>query len=135
MYVFHKHPRERRTPAHRRDVGQVAIDKLPDDIFLYIFNVYVNDPYFFFKTDMWVKLVHVCQRWRNLVFGSPQHLNLQLLCTARTQVTKKLDIWPALPISVEEYVSGTLSIDNIIAAIKHNDRARSTFAHPLVNGN
>ncbi len=71
---------------------------------------------------MWVKLVHVCQRWRNLVFGSPRHLNLQLLCTARTQVTKKLDIWPALPISVEEYDSRTLSIYNIIAAIKHNDR-------------
>jgi hypothetical protein len=122
MYVFHKHPRRCRTTTDRCYVGQLTINKLPEDILLYIFNVYVNDPYLLssYKTDVWVKLVHVCQRWRNLVFGSPRHLNLRLLCTTGTQVTKKLDIWPVLPISVEQYE--TLSIYNIIAAIKHYHR-------------
>jgi hypothetical protein len=37
-------------------------------------------------------------------------------------VTKKLDIWPALPIVVEKYGLPTLNMDNIIAALEHIDR-------------
>ena len=70
----------------------------------------------------WHTLVHVCRRWRTLVFGSPHHLNLQLLCTARTPVRKKLDIWPALPLVVEKYGLPASSMDNIIAALEHKDR-------------
>ncbi len=113
---FTDHPH--RTTADWCDIGQVTIDILPDDILLYIFNVYVNGTY---KTEPWRGLVHVCRRWRSLAFGSSRHLNLQLLCRDRIQVKKKLGIWPALLISVEEY-GRILSIDNIIAAIKHNDR-------------
>jgi hypothetical protein len=29
----------------------------------------------------WYKLVHVCQRWRNLIFGSESYLGLSLVCT------------------------------------------------------
>jgi hypothetical protein len=108
-----------RTTADWCDVGQETIDVLPDDILLYIFNVYVNGTYY--ETEPWRGLVHVCRRWRNLAFGSSRHLNLQLLCTDRMQVKKKLGIWPALLISVVEY-GRISSTDNIIAAIKHNDR-------------
>ena len=66
--------------------------------------------------------MHVCQRWRTLVFGSPRHLNLQLLCMAKTPVTKKLDIWPALPILVYHRYFPTVILDNLVAAIEHNDR-------------
>ena len=57
------------TPFHRTttdwcDVGQVTIDILADDILL---NVYVNGRY---KREEWRTLVHVCRRWRTLVFGS-----------------------------------------------------------------
>src|SRR5216684_921652 len=106
-----------RTTTDWCDVGQVTIDILPDDILLYIFNVYVNGSH---RTEVWHEIVHVCRRWRNLAFGSSRHLNLQLLCKARTQVKKKLGIWPALLISVEVYSPLILSTDNIIAAIKHN---------------
>jgi hypothetical protein len=28
------------------------------------------------EIEVWQTLVHVCQRWRNLVLGSPRRLNL-----------------------------------------------------------
>jgi hypothetical protein len=37
-------------------------------------------------------------------------------------VTKKLDIWPALPIVVHHRPYRKGKLDNLIAAIKHNDR-------------
>jgi hypothetical protein len=111
------------TPFHRTitdwcDIGQVTIDILADDILLCIFNVYVNGRY---KREEWRTLVHVCRRWRTLVFGSPHHLNIQLFCSIRTPVLTKLDIWPALPIVIESHVRKH-KMENLIAAIKHNDR-------------
>ena len=46
---------------------------------------------------MWRTLLQVCQRWRNLIFGSPRRLDLQLVCTTRTPARDTPDIWPALP--------------------------------------
>lgn len=117
MYVFHTIFAV--TTADQCDVGQVAIDILPDDILLCIFNVYMKDPH---VGEVWHTLVHVCRRWRTLIFGSPHHLNLKLVCTARTPVTEKLDIWPALPIVVYYRFYPRQKLDNIIAAIKYNDR-------------
>ena len=112
------------------EVGQVIIDELPNDILLYIFNVYVNDPYLllFYKTDVWVKLVHVSKMAKPhfWITTTPQ---LQLLCTARTQVTKKLDYKPGYLARPSYFCRGirfpniTVSISNIIAAIEHYDRA------------
>jgi len=67
-------------------------------------------------------LVHVCRKWRTLVFGSPHHLNVQLFCSIRTPVPAKLGIWPALPIVVYQHNFREQNLDNLIAAIKHNDR-------------
>ena len=36
--------------------------------------------------DTWRTLVHVCRRWRSVVFGSPLRLNPQLLHTDKTPV-------------------------------------------------
>jgi hypothetical protein len=95
------------------------MDILPDDVLLCIFNVYVNVPY---KREEWRTLVHVYRRWRTLIFGSPHHLNVQLFCSIRTPVPAKLDIWPALPIVVYQHNFREQKMDNVIAAIKHNDR-------------
>ena len=81
-----------------------------------MFNVFVNES---LKTEEWYTLVHVCRRWRTLIFGSPHYLNLQLLCTSMTLVKKKLDIWPALPIAVEGCGPPP---SRIIAVLEHNDR-------------
>ena len=64
-------------------------------------------------------LVHVCRRWRSIVFASPHRLNLQLVCTPGTRAVEKLVIWPAFPLVIKGYVSET-SLDNIIAVLRHN---------------
>jgi hypothetical protein len=74
----------------------------------------------------------VRRRWRNVVFGSPLRLNLQLLCTARTPVKEVLDVWPALPIHIrdEDSISG---LDNITAVLEHNDRICEIVLHQVSN--
>ena len=103
-----------------------SIDVLPDDALLEIFGFHLNPPYRC-KNDIeeWLLLVHVCRRWRNLVFGSPRHLNLQLYCTSKTPTRDKLDIWPTLPLVVmADRGDVTLSpgMDNIIAALGRSNR-------------
>ena len=118
----------------RCDVGQVVtIDVLPDDILLTIVQFYVAEYQYGYlieaiplkdlgrEGESWQTLVHVCRRWRDLVFGSPRHLNLQLFCTTRTPARETLDVWPALPLRIKGQVSET-SVDNVIAELKYNDR-------------
>jgi hypothetical protein len=64
--------------------------------------------------------VHVSRRWRSIVFGSPRHLNLQLVCGGRTPVRDMLDVWPSLPLIIATYGIG--SMDNIVAALQCTDR-------------
>jgi hypothetical protein len=108
------------------------IDILPDDVLLTIFDFHVN--YFEYlhkdlprkdELEVWQLLVHVCQRWRSVVFGSPRFLNLQLVCTPRTPVLETLDVWPALPLVVHCYGDYPISgVYNILAALKYHDRIR-----------
>jgi hypothetical protein len=77
-------------------------------------------PYFWSRlwANTWHKLVHVCRRWRYVVFSSPLRLDLRFYCTDRTSVRKMLDVWPPFPIEIRSYHFG----DNIIAALEHRDR-------------
>ncbi|KAI0270303.1 hypothetical protein BGY98DRAFT_264291 [Russula aff. rugulosa BPL654] len=90
------HPYNRRT-----------IDVLPDEVLLAIFDFYVvpyQDVDLFDavvgeqdavkRIESWQSLVHVCRRWRGLVFGSPRRLNLQLYYDSERSATKTLDVWP-----------------------------------------
>ena len=104
------------------------IDVLPDDILLVIFGFFqFGGIPFYYGVEAWHSLVHVCRRWRSLVFQSPRGLNLLLHCTPETPVMDNLDyVWPAalrLVIEVDvvfmEYSSIT---DNIIAALGKTDR-------------
>ena len=108
----------------------VRIDVLPDDVLLDIFDFHMvvapwNPRYTGRKAEVeaWQLLVHVCQRWRSLVFASPRRLNMQLYCTPETPTRDTLDVWPALPLIVEGdtsmSVSGTV---NVIAAFEHTNR-------------
>ncbi len=110
----------------------LTIDDLPDDDLLSIFDFYLvvyQDPYTIEfpdystkrKIESWQSLVHVCQRWRGLVFGSPRRLGLQVWCTPQTSASKSLDIWPTLPLVIDGHVSET-SVDNVIAKLEHSDR-------------
>ena len=108
---------------------------LPDDVLLEIFAFYVNEDsdqgldqglyHEVFKKaiEVWQTLVHVCQRWRSVVFGSPGRLNLRLVCTPETPARDTLDVWPSLPLLIRdssyESVDG---VDEIIAGLKRSDR-------------
>ena len=70
--------------------------------------------------DLWQWLVHVCRRWRYLVFGSPRRLNLRLRCTPETSTRDTLDVWPALPLTVQAI--RTSRMDNVVAALGQNNR-------------
>ena len=102
-----------------------SIDTLPDDILLEIFNSHqydADDGIGSKREKAWRTLVHVCRRWRSIVFGSPRHLNLQLICTTTTPARDMLDIWPSFPLIVFYNDYPTRSVDDLIAALECTDR-------------
>ena len=112
--------------ADHSDVGrsQVTINILSDDALIEIFAHFVDQTK---RIGEWRILVHVCQRWRSVVFSSTNRLDLQLLCKARSRIRKSLDVWPALPIVISDrrlQEAPTCGVDNIIAALEHHDRVR-----------
>ena len=99
----------------------MTIETLPDDVLLLIFTFYLNRPDEM-VVDVWRTLVHVCQRWRYLVFASPGHLNLRLECSIETPAREMLGIWPAFPIVIKDYSATMSGVDDIIAALEQRDR-------------
>ena len=95
---------------------------LPDDALLAIFDFCGNENDTTEELIAWETLVHVCRRWRSLVFESPRRLNLQLVCTSGTPARDTLDIWPTLPLVVR--YEGDCPMDNIVAALEHRNRVR-----------
>ena len=110
----------------------MTIDILPDDALLETFIFYLEEAYKADSADpleAWHALVHVCQRWRRVVFASPRRLNLRLVCTSRKPVREMLDIWPTLPIVIQDWdldITIRKNTDtnayNIVAALEHCDR-------------
>jgi hypothetical protein len=70
--------------------------------------------------------VHVCRRWRQIIFESPDRLNLQILCTHKTPVRQNLTIWPNFPIAINyDYTGRSLrpaGVGNVFAALRHSNR-------------
>jgi hypothetical protein len=100
---------------------------LPDEVLLGIFHFYAGEvtcERIFIEA--WQTLVHVCQRWRNVVFGSPRRLDLVLNCTPGTH-RDKLNVWPPLPLLILDRGRLTIRLDdiqNIVALLGHSDRVR-----------
>ena len=103
---------------------------LPDDVLLDIFDFCVIKTRLLIVKQMvvWITLSCVCRRWRGVVFQSPRRLGLKLLCTPKTPARDTLDNWPPLPLIIEDpygipkHWNDTSGVDNIIAALEHNDR-------------
>ena len=101
---------------------------LPDNVLLEVFDLYHED----IKEDgyedvhyglwSWSILVHVCRRWRHVVFGSPIRLDLKILCKSGPPIKRNLGIWPALPIVISCYEITNDDEDNIVTALEHVDR-------------
>ena len=104
----------------------IPIDTLPDEVLLAIFGFFVDENALLKKdVEAWQSLVHVCRRWRNIVFGSPRRLNLRLFCGTKTPVKDTLDVWPPLPLVIHcsAYRDWqTKSTGNVVAVLEHNDR-------------
>ncbi|KAH9965383.1 hypothetical protein BC827DRAFT_1184257 [Russula dissimulans] len=107
-----------------------TIEMLPDNVLLEIFDFYRIADVLSLRGRpwRWQKLVHVCQRWRHVVFGSPLRLDLQLSCSYGTPVRKLLGCWPPLPLTVQYgglpglMPPASEDEDNIVAALQHPQR-------------
>jgi hypothetical protein len=106
------------------------IGRLSEDVLLKIFHYYLNtseSP----SPQFWPTLVHICCKWRRIVFASHQALRLQLVFKPGMPVLKGLNCFPAFPITIEyggslELASPTPGDEvHIIAALKRPDRVRS----------
>ena len=103
---------------------RMTISELPEEVLLEMFSFYLGH-----RPDdehAWYELVHVCRRWRCLVFASPHRLRLRLVCTDKRPVKEALDLWPDLPISICAHDFKPTRIQtletNVIAALEHHDR-------------
>ena len=95
----------------------MSIEMLPDDVLLEIFDFFVREAY---HIEGWKPLVHVCRRWRSVVFGSPLRLNLRLFCSNSTPARDTLDVWPALPLFIE-CIGRAEIMDDIVAVLERSD--------------
>jgi hypothetical protein len=125
---------------------RVTISKLPDDVLLEIF-VYVRRCQLDHHPpldrprhgeDRWRTLVHVCKRWRSVVFSSPRRLDLRLFCTNTRPVKKLLDIWPPLPIYIfakhdRARKMPLRGVTNLVAALKQHNRVWGIWIYGVPN--
>ena len=90
---------------------------LPDEVILEIFDFCLAaSPFLLSKEQIetWQSLIHVCRRWRSVVFGSPRRLNLRLVATNKT-LLDRLDVWPPLLLVIR--VSLRERVDNVITVL------------------
>ena len=121
-----------RITADKCNVGRATIDMLPEHSLLVIFDFCTDEAD---SINGWHTMVHVCRKWRNLIFLSPRRLNLKLQCTPKRHVKAMLDVWPPLPIVVQDFgLSIWGSHVNIITALKHNDRVCQIALAPIPGG-
>ena len=67
--------------------------------------------------------MHVCRRWRGVVFGSPLRLNLRLVCATTTPARNTLDVWPALPLYIQSSSPPREdSADNVLVVLERSNR-------------
>ena len=91
---------------------------LPDEALLAVFDFYVYET----SIHVWQTLVHVCRRWRGVVFGSPRRLNLRLFCTSTTPSRDTLDVWPAFPILIQDSDVLAEDMDRLVSLVKRSER-------------
>jgi hypothetical protein len=112
--------------SHGYAIIAMTIDMLPDDVLLDIFDFHrISEPDYRPCQWKWGILVHVCRRWRQVIFASPLRLHIQLHCTDGTPVRKHLGCWPAFPIVIDYGPFEGLSPndeDNVLAALEHPNR-------------
>ena len=110
--------------------GRVTIDILPDDVLILVFRfdqvVYLEGLKYHDRLHnpswKWHRLVHVCRRWRSVIFASPNSLDVRLICGPHTSM-ERMDIWPPLPVIIRNVMFVPMPEDHgFDAAIVHHNR-------------
>ena len=104
---------------------------IPEEVLLEVFAFYMRRVSDNFE---WKTLIHVCRRWRSIVFAAPRRLNLRLFCTCTTPVGKMLDIWPALPIVIQVYGVCHKITHDVLAALEKHDRICEVNLNDIPDG-
>jgi hypothetical protein len=100
---------------------------LPEDTLLDIFDIYRLDTMVWSRDGHqwnWLRLAHVCRRWRDVISLSPHRLDLWILCKSGAPIKRVLGSWSTVPLIVRfkgNPKSNSLP-DNITAALHHPDR-------------
>ena len=72
----------------------------------------------------WQKLVQVCQRWRQIIYGSPRYLDLHHDCS-NERPFKNLSRWPEFPLALHYTISyENKEVDDLVAALKQPSLVR-----------
>ncbi|KAH9066119.1 hypothetical protein EDB83DRAFT_737603 [Lactarius deliciosus] len=107
-------------------IGKLS-DLVSDNVLLNIFRYYLDVS----PRHHWPRLVHICLRWRRIVFASQRALHIRMFCTHGTPVLKTLCCWPATPIIVqfggspELYPPAPKDEGNIMTVLKQSGRVSS----------
>ncbi len=118
-------PQSTVSELHGEKLRKTAIEMLPEEILLEIFDLYRLDAV---KQSggrlwKWYCLAHVCKKWRRVISTSPRRLDLQILCEYGALVESILDAWPTLPFVVRYNSSKSRSLSkDIIVALRRPDR-------------
>jgi hypothetical protein len=103
------------------------MDALPENILLDIFDFCGINARPERSIWKWDRLVHVCRRWRRIVFASPKRLDIRLFCAPGTPVITHLTCWPAFPIIIDYCPVRRKSLSpsdeyNVLSALEHSNR-------------
>jgi len=111
----------------------VTINILPDDIFRELFTFCPSEscpdrqdwhPEAIEQATAWQSLVQVCQRWRDIIYGSPNYLDLQIHCSDKTPFRKNFSRWPEFPLTLQYTIYPKDDDDDVVFALEHPDRVR-----------
>ena len=114
----------------------MTINHLPDELLVEIFDFYRQESGKSWSVEPeWFDLIHVCKRWRAVMFVSASRLDLRLVLTTIRggDFEPILAHFPPLPIDMDYYVkrSGLVKFDHVLDALEHPDRIRQiTFWGP-----
>jgi hypothetical protein len=106
-----------------------VVNSLPDNIFLEIFAFClsnVSEGYWYPSSHAreWQRLVQVCQRWQQIIYGSPHYLDLHLHCSYETPFDENLSRWPEFPLTILYSIhwDGDDKYYDLIDALEQPDR-------------
>jgi hypothetical protein len=109
---------------------KLTINNIPDELLVEIIDFYRQgnaDRYQWWSK--WFKLIHVCKRWRTVMFASSSRLDLCFVLKPRTRKGGNIKTilsrhFPPLPIDINYDYQISKAMSRILAALKHPGRIR-----------